>query len=69
MSTTTKRVLCEGCDQIEAGVELYIVTYHEPEPDGTTSDVVQYCPDCADLARIDWPGTIADIKRVREEID
>ena len=44
---------CE-CDTSDH--KIYVVTYH----DGTT-EIVSYCDDCADLARLDWNGETASI--------
>lgn len=48
---------CEGWDEAQVG--LFLVTFHDGH-----SEVVCYCEDCADLARIDWNGETAEIEAI-----
>jgi hypothetical protein len=47
---------CQGCDQYEAGVETFRVTFRDFPGEPGWSEVCRYCPECAGLARSDWTG-------------
>ena len=42
---------CNGCDQEQEGVRVYRAKFA-----GGDWETVRYCPDCADLAEINWNG-------------
>ncbi len=48
---------CQGCDSPRQGVEPYLTTFH-----GGDREIVRYCPECADLARVDWTGEVLAVE-------
>jgi hypothetical protein len=49
----------EGAEEQSPTTKRYVVKHH----DGSFS-MVNYCADCADLARMDWNGNTEDIAEV-----
>ena len=47
---------CQGCDERKQ-VDPYRVTFHN-----RTTERVDYCIGCAELARVDWSGEIASLE-------
>ncbi len=56
-TTPTEGIRCDGCDDVHT-IRVYRIRFHGE----TDWESARYCPECADLARIDWSGEIAEIK-------
>ncbi len=53
---------CEGCDSHQWGVRTYRVKHYGSEQ----WETVRYCPDCRDLAEINWNGETEQIKETTD---